>query len=315
MTKERFEEISQEGGLVSLSDRSKWLLRGADRVRYLNGQVTNNIKTATDSRSVYACVTTVKGRVEGDVFVHTSVTSDSPVLVVDAEPDLREPLGLRLDRYIIADDVELLDVTDDWHLWHAFGTKALQFQEIPLPEGAHRTSAWRFGQEGVDLWWPVAAAGEPPLPDGLGTPLTTEELETWRICAGVPRWPGELNGEVFPPEAGLQDRGMDYAKGCYIGQEVLSRIKTTGKMPQSLVRLQGHGEPEAPFSAGALLFHQKEDGTLARVGHVTSSTRHPVHGLPVGLAYVKQAFASVHSLLLASEEPPKITFEVDILIS
>lgn len=314
MTRERFDEISQVGGLVSLSDRSKWLLRGADRVRYLNGQVTNNIKAATESRSVYACVTNLKGRVEGDVFVHSSVTGDNPVLVVDAEPDLREPLGLRLDRYIIADDVELLDVTDEWQLWHAFGDKATQFQEIALPDGAHRTNAWRFGQEGVDLWWPVAA-GEPPLPEGAGTPLTAEELETWRICAGVPRWPAELNGEVFPPEAGLQERGMDYAKGCYIGQEILSRIKTTGKMPQSLVRLQGQGEADPAFAAGALLFHRKEDGTLAKVGHVTSSTRHPGHGHPVGLGYVKQTFAAVHSLLLASEEPPKITFEVDILTS
>jgi folate-binding protein YgfZ len=314
MTKERFEEISQQGGLVNLSARSKWLLRGADRVRYLNGQVTNNVKNATDAQAVYACVTNLKGRVEGDIFIHASVVGDGPVLVVDAEPDLREPLGLRLDRYIIADDVELLDVTDEWQLWHAFGGQAARFQEMALPEGAHRTAAWRFGQEGVDLWWPVAA-GEPPLLDAAGTSLTAEELETWRICAGVPRWPDELNAEVFPPEAGLQERGMDYAKGCYIGQEILSRIKTTGKMPQSLVRLQGHGEADAPFSAGALLFHQKEDGTLAKVGHVTSTARHPVHGLPVGLGYVKQAFASVHSLLLASEEPPKITFEVDILIS
>lgn len=314
MTKERFEEISQEGGLVNLSARSKWLLRGADRVRYLNGQVTNNVKTATESRSVYACVTNVKGRVEGDVFVHASATSDGPVLVVDAEPGLRETLGVRLDRYIIADDAELLDVSDEWQLWHAFGAKATPFQEMTLPEGAHRTAVWRFGQEGVDLWWPVAA-GEPPLTEVSGAALTAEELETWRICAGVPRWPDELNAEVFPPEAGLQDRGMDYAKGCYIGQEILSRIKTTGKMPQSLVRLQGRGEAESPFAAGALLFHSKEDGTLAKVGHLTSAVRHPVHGHPVGLGYVKQAFASVHSLLLASEEPPKITFEVDILTS
>lgn len=314
MTSERFEEISRVGGFIDLSARSKWLLRGGDRVRYLNGQVTNNIKTATDSRSVYACVTNVKGRVEGDVFVHSSLIEGDPALVIDAEPGLRETLGVRLDRYIIADDAELVDVSDEWQLWHAFGGKAAQFQEIPLPEGAHRTSAWRLGQDGVDLWWPVAAGG-PPLPLTAGTPLTAEEREVWRICAGVPAWPDELNTEVFPPEAGLQDRGMDYAKGCYIGQEILSRIKTTGKMPQCLVRLQGHGEADAPFTTGALLFHPKEDGTLAKVGHVTSACRHPVHGHPVGLAYVKQAFASAHSLLLASEEPPKITFEVDILTS
>ncbi|WP_038159163.1 glycine cleavage T C-terminal barrel domain-containing protein [Verrucomicrobium sp. BvORR106] len=314
MTKERFEEISQEGGFVDLSARAKWLLRGGDRVRYLNGQVTNNIKTASESRSVYACVTNVKGRVEGDVFVHSSLVEGGQVLVVDAEPGLRETLGVRLDRYIIADDAELVDVSDEWQLWHAFGGKAAQFQEIPLPEGAHRTSAWRFGQDGVDLWWPVAADAPPSL-DTAGTPLTAGELEVWRICAGVPAWPDELNTEVFPPEAGLQERAMDYAKGCYIGQEILSRIKTTGKMPQSLVRLQARENAAVPLSVGALLFHRNEDGKESKVGHVTSVTRHPVHGLPIGLGYVKQAFASVHSLLLASEEPPKITFEVDILTS
>ncbi|WP_256199491.1 YgfZ/GcvT domain-containing protein [Verrucomicrobium spinosum] len=306
--------MSQQGGYVNLSARSKWLLRGADRVRYLNGQVTNNVRAATETRSVYACVTNLKGRVEGDIFIHASAIGDDPVLVVDAEPGLREPLSLRLERYIIADDVELLDVTEEWQLWHAFGEEATQYHEMALPESAHRAAAWRFGLEGVDLWWPVAA-GDPPLAEGMRPPLTSEELETWRICAGVPRWPNELNPEAFPPEAGLQERGMDYAKGCYIGQEILSRIKTTGKMPQSLVRLQGNGDAAALFPAGALLFHQKEDGILTKVGHVTSATLHPGHGLPVGLGYVKQAFASAHSLLLAFEEPPRITFEVDILIS
>ena len=251
-----------------MSLRAKFRLTGGDRVRYLNGQVTNDVRRVKTDVTLYACVTDVKGRIAGDVFIHA--TDDA--LFLDAEPGLREALGSRLERYIVADDAELTDVTDEWQLWHVFGTATA--------DGLRST---RFGVGGVDVWLPAGAAFAPGC-----RVLSDEEIEMWRILQKIPCWPNELNTETFPPEAGIQERAMDFAKGCYIGQEVLSRIKTTGKMPRELIAF----ESEVEVQAGDEICVEKA------VGKVTSVTKHPVTGRTIGLGMVKQGTSS-DSLTLA----------------
>ena len=277
MKKERLEEIESGGGSVNLSARAKWRLSGGDRVRYLNGQVTQDVRKASSTGAVYACVTDVKGRICGDVFIRAS--DDGESLLVDAEPELAESLGIRLERYIIADDVELTEVTDDWSLWHVFGEAA---------KGINGVTNERLGEPGVDLWLP---RGE--RPPNLKPAVSLEEWEMLRVLRGVPRFPNELNGDIFPPEARLEERAMDFTKGCYIGQEILSRIRTTGKMPKKLVCWavrEGSTEiaPQTPI--------QSRDG--ATVGSVTSHAADPRSGLEVGLGFVKQAFAADSELLV-----------------
>jgi folate-binding protein YgfZ len=268
MTAEMFQTITTHGAAVNLSSRAKFRLTGADRVRYLNGQVTNDVRRAKADETLYACVTDVKGRIAGDVFIH----AQADALLLDAEPGLREALGIRLERYIVADDAELADVTDEWQFWHVFG-----------PAMADGLKSMRFGTIGTDVWLPAGAAFEPGC-----QVLSNEDLETWRIIQKVPRWPHELNAETFPPEAGIQERAMDFAKGCYIGQEVLSRIKTTGKMPRELLAF----ESDSPAKVGDELWSEKA------VGKVTSVTQHPLTGRTVGLGMVKQG-TSTDSLTLA----------------
>ena len=118
MTADVFQAISTQGAAVNLSSRAKFRLTGGDRIRYLNGQVTNDVRRVKTDATLYACVTDVKGRIAGDVFIHA--TDDA--LFLNAEPGLRETLGLRLERYIVADDAELTDVTDEWQLWHVWGS-------------------------------------------------------------------------------------------------------------------------------------------------------------------------------------------------
>ena len=275
MTAELFQQITTHGAAVNLSPRAKFRLTGADRVRYLNGQVTNDVRRVKADETLYACVTDVKGRTAADVFVH----SRHEALLLDAEPDLRETLAMRLERYIVADDVELTDMTEDWHLWHVWGDVGTLSRVESAPYAQDRPHyllhSNRYGSPGLDLWLPGFLAD--PVFDGLPV-LTDADLETWRILQKVPRWPHELNAETFPPEAGLERQAMDFAKGCYIGQEVLSRIKTTGKMPREMIAF----ESEVPVNAGDELWHEKV------VGKVTSVTRHPVTGLTVGLAMVRQ---------------------------
>lgn len=282
MTADLFHQITAKGAAVNLSSRAKLSLTGADRVRYLNGQVTNDVRRVKTDETLYACVTDAKGRIAGDGFIHAA----GDALFFDAEADLRESLAMRLERYIVADDVELADVTEEWQLWHVWGDAgtlarkedALCGQECPH----HSLRSNRFGVEGVDVWLPASAV--PPQFDSLPV-LSDADLEIWRILQNIPRWPNELNAETFPPEAGLEARAMDFFKGCYIGQEVLSRIKTTGKMPRHLVSW----ETSRAISVGSEL----HDSQGRVVGAVSSVTQHPVTEKLVVMAMIKSGAADI----------------------
>jgi folate-binding protein YgfZ len=259
MKAETYQNLFARGAAVNLSARSKWKLSGGDRVRYLNGQVTNDVRRADDRRTLYACITDVKGRIAGDVMIHAR----DEALWLDAEPELREPLSMRLGRYMVADDAELTDVTDNWQLWHIFG-----------PRAGEGLQSLRFGLPGIDVWIPAGESFQPSLPV-----LSLDDAETLRVIQQVPRWPSELSGDTFPPEARLDERAMDFAKGCYIGQEILSRIKTTGKMPRQL-----HAwETDREISVGDLL----HDADGRGIGSVTSIAKHPRTGKLVVLGFVK----------------------------
>lgn len=293
MTADFFQQITTHGAAVNLSSRAKFKLTGADRIRYLNGQVTNDMRQVKPAESLYACVTDVKGRIAADVFVHAKGDS----LLLDAEPDLRETLGMRLERYIVADDVELTDVTEDWQLWHVWGgtdtpasTESIHCSN-EFPHHSLRSS--RFGTPGIDLWLPTSAT----IPTFDAIPILSDaDLETWRILQKIPRWPHELNAETFPPEAGLEARAMNFTKGCYIGQEVLSRIKTTGKMPREMIAFESNVE----VNAGDELWIDKA------VGKVTSVNQHPATGQTIGLAMIRQGSAP-DALLVGSSTGPLLT--------
>ncbi len=293
MTADFFQQITTHGAAVNLSSRAKFRLTGADRIRYLNGQVTNDMRQVKPAESLYACVTDVKGRIAADAFVHAKGDS----LLLDAEPDLRETLGMRLERYIVADDVELTDVTEDWQLWHVWGgtdtpasTESIHCSN-EFPHHSLRSS--RFGTPGIDLWLPTSAT----IPTFDAIPILSDaDLETWRILQKIPRWPHELNAETFPPEAGLEARAMNFTKGCYIGQEVLSRIKTTGKMPREMIAFESNVE----VNAGDELWIDKA------VGKVTSVNQHPATGQTIGLAMIRQGSAP-DALLVGSSTGPLLT--------
>src|SRR5476651_1576136 len=108
------------GGWADLSDRAKFRLTGADRERFLQGQVSNDVRLARVDATLYACVMTVKGKMSADIFIR----AEPEAFFIDAEAELREALAARLERYIIADDVALDDVTDSQALVHLIGPRA-----------------------------------------------------------------------------------------------------------------------------------------------------------------------------------------------
>ena len=292
MSHELYQKLLTEGGCLDLSARAKWRLSGADRVRYLNGQVTHDVRQANATSALHACVTNLKGKIEGDIFIH--VVEDS--LILDAPEALRESLGIRLERYIIADDAVLEDITEEWQIWHCFGKMAPESSQAELiGTGGRLVISQRLGLPGCDWWHPISAK-TPALPT---SPLTAEESECFRILQNIPVSPNELNPDTFPQEAGLEKETMSYTKGCYIGQEILSRIKTTGKMPREMMAWQSVG-PEPLLNGASLSLAGKVIGTI------TSQTLDPLSGHPVGLGFVRQGLVTLDSELLVADEVSSI---------
>ena len=252
-----YEQFQKRGGIAVLSERVEIILTGADRVRYLNGQVTSNVTKLATGQTQPACVTTAKGRLCAEILI----TAQADALHLDADPALRATLPARLERYIIADDVALTDITDTRTLLHFLGPPP---PEIP---GASCVPSRRFGPNGWDVCLPAADFAEKrtALFSDLLL-LDTTLLETLRIEAGVPRWGAELDEDTLPPEAGLDRTHIDYHKGCYIGQEVISRLKSVGHVNRQLTGFLS--EDGVPPVAGAAIFVPESDrpaGTITSV--------------------------------------------------
>jgi folate-binding protein YgfZ len=235
--------------LIDLGTRCLLEIHGPDAVRYLNGQVTQDVRSlAQDPTSALpACVTDAKGRLQGYVTLYQ--IKDSPLtLWVEAPLELRDLLLARLSRYLIADDAEIEDRTDDYRLLHCIGDTA------EPGDFSHE----RYGVPGSDRWMKAGVAIEPT------EFLSQERVEAIRVKNGVPLWGRELVEGMLPPEARLDRMAISYQKGCYIGQEVISRIKSAGKLNRMLMSFLL--ETSASVPSGTTLL----DDAGVDVGELTS---------------------------------------------
>jgi len=271
----------EEGAFFDLSPRVKLRITGADASRYLNGQISNDLRKATSNLAIQAAVLSAKGKMNADVFV--SLEQDS--FVVDSDQEVREELPARIERYIIADDVQVEDITDGFAIFHTTRNPT-----GILSRPGRTVQANRFGCPGWDIWVERALTG--PVRDELAATLGSCEeecAEIFRIERGIPRWGRELTNEIIPTEANLEAAAIDYGKGCYIGQEVISRIKMSGQTNKrlcGLVSISG-----APLLAGMRLVPEDEQGKDA--GWITSAAHSPRLGKGIALGYVKRGFNSV----------------------
>lgn len=258
------------GALFDLNSRAKFRLSGGDRVRYLNGQVSNDIRKLGQHEAQPACVMTAKGKMNGLIWV----LGGEDVLHIDAEEALQESLAMRLERYIIADDAVLDDVTEEEGRVHLLGLSSWPAETL-LPEGVSWYRSRRFGVEGIDVIAPrnvltLLSRGEgavfQALENAFGghgiSVVDPETAETLRIECGIPLWGRELDEDTIPVEAGLEAETIDYHKGCYIGQEIISRIKSIGRVNRNLrgFHLSMPVEPGAPLLDG-----EKQAGVLTSV--------------------------------------------------
>ena len=272
----------EQGLLFDLSSRAKLRLTGADRVRFLNGQISNDVRKAQHDLAIRACVLNAKGKINADVMI----VANGDSLLIDAEPEAREQLAARLERYIIADDVQIEDVTDSFALFHMTGPST------PVLAAANVTAkAERFGTSGVDVWL-NREQHEPALQElSMSLPTCDADCaEVLRIERGIPRWGRELTDEIIPTEANLEASAIDYAKGCYIGQEVISRMKMSGQTNKRLCGLVA--VEDAALTAGMRLFVDGKD-----VGWVTSVGPSQRRDTSIALGFVKRGFQTPGTLL------------------
>jgi folate-binding protein YgfZ len=267
----------QDPAFLDLCARAKFRVTGTDRFRFLNGQITNDLRKASEAVALEACVLNAKGKLNGHIFIAPLGES----FLVDAEPELREPLRTRLERYVIADDVQIEDVTDGFSLFHVLA------QEPPMLEGSRIVSVHRFAAPGWDIW--SAPAHYHALRDQLSSTsvfIDSSVAEVTRIEQGLARWGRELTEDIIPIEADLERRTVDYEKGCYIGQEVISRMKMSGQTNKRLCGLISHDN--TPLQQGMKLAAPSIAGKVA--GWITSATRSQRLGKEIALGYVKRGF-------------------------
>ncbi|HET9376835.1 MAG TPA: glycine cleavage T C-terminal barrel domain-containing protein [Chthoniobacterales bacterium] len=261
--------------LIDLSDRAKLRVTGPDRTRFLNGQLTNDIANLQPGISAYACALSAKGKLCGDLFI----TPLPDALLLDYEPSLRDSIPPRLEKYLIADQVELEDVTEQLALFHVVG---VTLPDANIPEATITTSN-RFAVDGKDLLLPATLKNVVPKLVNAAA-LTDSELERFRIEQGIPRWGPELSEGVIPNEAGLDERAISYTKGCYLGQEIISRIKSLGHVNRHLrgvCLIKG-----SDLEPGDKLV--TEDSR--QIGTVTSAGISECFGGWIGLAYLRRGF-------------------------
>jgi folate-binding protein YgfZ len=219
-------------------------VRGPDANSYLQGQFTQDVKAATGGRT-YGLWLDQKGRVQADG--HVLRQGENDFLVVSFSTPAATLLA-RLEAYLIADEVELTDETAAWAGILLWGDDAAE--QTP-PPGVLSFPSRRAGAGSMQWLMPIGRLGEvmaglKQLP-ASERGARTAELE--RLRQGVPAVPTDIGPRDLPNEGGLDEVAISYTKGCYLGQEVMARLKNLGQVRRRLHLVRGAGAAPAPGAA------------------------------------------------------------------
>lgn len=286
-------------GVYDLGDRAKVAVTGGDRVRWLNGMVTNNVRDLATNHGVYAFLLNAQGRIQGDLYAYN--LGDS--LMVDTQSRQREHVLAHFDKYIIADDVEVADVSA---AVTSIGVAGPQARDVLEKGGIHAPELtplelcspkcdcacgclqctlvrgediagpsyeiWLTPDKVKSTWDALIAAG--------AMPVGAEALELRRISFAIPRFGVDIRERDLPQETG-QTRALNFTKGCYLGQEIVERIRSRGAVHRLLTAFTVEGTP--PETGVTILAGDKEGG------EITSSAILPLAGgdRPVALGYLR----------------------------
>ncbi|MEE9275513.1 MAG: glycine cleavage T C-terminal barrel domain-containing protein [bacterium] len=276
--------------LIDLSHRGKLRFSGSDAAEFLHGMLSNRVSDLAAGEGSYSTFLTRQGKIVSDLTLYRTEED----IAADLPPGMAPRLAEALDAYIIMEQIEVEDRTESLAALGAFGPGAraglaAAGLEVPgLPEHGHierkgvriARELWT-GEEGYLLTTPAgeaeglwdALAGAGLRPAGLAA------FETLSLEAGVPLYGKDMSEAVNPMQAGLELRAIDFEKGCYLGQEVVAKIKYLGQVNRGLVgiRIEGDAVPEGNAK---VLFGEEEVGALTR------AALSPTEGKVLALAYL-----------------------------
>lgn len=285
-------------GLLDLNWRARITAGGKDRTRWLNGMITNNIRDLQVNRGNYNFVLNPQGRILADLYVYNR----GEYLLLDTDRSQLETVMNTLKRFIIMDKVELTESSDALTAIATCGPQAekvlagagldpsgleplelrdltIQNIDVTLVRGPEQKPGW------YELW--SSPANTERLWDMLtkagAQPAGAEALETWRILRGIPRYGVDIRERDLPQETGQQQM-LNFTKGCYIGQEIVERIRSRGQVHRKFTGFEFHGALPAPGKIEA-------DGKV--VAEITSVTQ--VGEREIGLGYVRRENAPAGS--------------------
>lgn len=245
-------------------DPAAWLqITGTDAGVFLQGQFTNELRGIAPSQAVYGLWLTIKGKVLADSFVVRGV-GESKYWVgsyFSSAAILRE----RLEAFVIADDVVITDRTREWRGLSIVGLGAAEWL-AQAPAGSVAFPGRRSRTGSVE-WLVPAAAWDNARARVSSLPETdAAALERLRIEEGIPAVPRDIGQADLPNEAGLEIEAISYTKGCYLGQEVMARLRSMGQVRRRLVRVEGDAAPDAALVVPAPLFvGPKQAGELRSI--------------------------------------------------
>ena len=283
-------------GIFDLAWRGKITASGKDRVRWLHNMVTNTVRDLPPNRGNYNLVLNAQGRIQGDLYIYNHGES----LILDTDRSQVETLMNTLKRFIIMDKVELSPADAMISIGvcgpkaettlKAAGIDASELQPLEFHDGAFAGNATLVrGPEQKPGWFEIwtdqsnAESIRNKLALAGAKPVGTEALEYWRVLRGIPQYGQDIRDRDLPQETG-QMQALNYNKGCYIGQEIVERIRSRGQVHRMFTGFEFKGSLPAPGKF-------ETDGRL--LAEVTTVARVPLSGgeKNIGLGYVRREAA------------------------
>lgn len=299
---QEYQTVRSQVGLLDLCHRSLLCFTGSDRLSFLQGMVSNDVKGLASGQGIHAAVLDVHGKIMADVRIFCT----DEFFLMDLWEPLKERILAHMNRYIIADDVEITDLTGQYGIIGLQGPKArpllrelLPPVKIPSSELGHLESqvgdavvrlvrSSHTGEEGYDF----VITMKDLLPtvsriQEIGKKFSlhwvgAQALELLRIEAGIPRYGVDMDEDNLLLETGL-DKAVSFNKGCYLGQEVVERIRSRGHVNKKLAGMVL--EDSAAAERGDTIQAGEKE-----IGKVTSSIFSPALKRPVALGYVHRDY-------------------------
>jgi len=290
-----FAALRSACGVYDLGFRAKLSLTGGDRVRWLNGMVTNNIRDLAVGRGVYAFLLNPQGHILGDLYAYNRGDSTD----IDTDCGQAEKILASFDHFIIMDDVEVTNLGEKLTALGIAGPEAatvLSTAGFTIPEMQPlqaQAAIWSEtactlvrGEDeqriSYEIW--IAPQSVHPLWDALraagATAVGSDALELQRIVSGIPTYGVDIRERDLPQET-EQARALNFSKGCYVGQEIVERIRSRGAVHRKFTGFVTEGA--AQVAAGAKIVAGEKE-----VGEITSSAYLQAADKTVALGYIRR---------------------------